>query len=59
MPPELVKAHQKLDKLVERIYGRIFTNDEERVAFLFERYQQINNLLLTKTKKKTKTKRRK
>ncbi|MDR1141717.1 MAG: hypothetical protein LBL62_08490 [Planctomycetaceae bacterium] len=51
MPSELAKAHQKLDKLVDKTYGRIFTGDSERVAFLFERYQKITGALLTKTKK--------
>jgi hypothetical protein len=42
MPPELVKAHQALDRAVDAAYGRIkFGNDGERVAFLFELYQKI------------------
>jgi hypothetical protein len=41
MPPELVKAHQKLDRLVEKAYGKSFDSDAERVAFLFERYKQL------------------
>ncbi len=41
MPPELVAAHHKLDAAVEKAYGRKFTDDAERVAFLFERYNKL------------------
>jgi hypothetical protein len=42
MPPELVKAHQALDRAVDQAYGRkTFASEAERVAFLFERYQQL------------------
>ncbi len=42
MPPELVKAHQALDRAVDAAYGRTtFKTEAERVAFLFERYQQL------------------
>ena len=42
MPPELVKAHQALDRAVDAAYGRTtFKSEAERVAFLFERYQQL------------------
>lgn len=47
MPPVLLKAHQALDKAVDAAYleshkgKRLFTNEAERVAFLFERYQQL------------------
>jgi len=46
MIPELVKAHQKLDKAVEAAYGRrtngsTFADDSQRVAFLFELYQKL------------------
>ncbi|MBI2354966.1 MAG: hypothetical protein HYV06_08050 [Deltaproteobacteria bacterium] len=42
MPPELVKAHQALDRAVDAAYGKTTLNTEaERVAFLFERYQQL------------------
>jgi type II restriction/modification system DNA methylase subunit YeeA len=52
MPQELAKAHQTLDKLAERAYGRSFVDDSDRVSFLFERYQQITSGLLTKKKNK-------
>jgi hypothetical protein len=42
MPPELVKAHQSLDRAVDAAYGKTaFKTEAERVAFLFERYQQL------------------
>jgi len=46
MPPELLKAHQALDRAVDAAYGRkSFTGEAERVAFLFERYQTLTSLL--------------
>jgi hypothetical protein len=42
MPRDLLKAHQKLDRAVDAAYGRKdFKTEAERVAFLFERYQQL------------------
>lgn len=42
MPPDLVKAHQALDKAVDAAYGKTgFKTEAERVAFLFERHQQL------------------
>lgn len=43
MPPELVKAHAKLDAAVEHAYGRTFADDGERVAYLFDLYRQLTN----------------
>lgn len=41
MPPELVKAHQILDKAVDAAYGKTtFKTEADRVAFLFELYLQ-------------------
>jgi hypothetical protein len=54
MIPELVKAHQKLDKAVETAYGRTFDDDGQRVAYLFELYQKLSGDLFIKTKKKGK-----
>jgi hypothetical protein len=52
MPPELVKAHHALDRAVDAAYGkRTFKSDAERVAFLFERYQQLTSLLPAATQK--------
>jgi hypothetical protein len=42
MPPDLVKAHQKLDAAVDAAYSRKkFSGDADRVAFLFSLYQAI------------------
>ena len=50
MPPALRKAHQKLDAAVDAAYQpsggkKSYTNDAERVAFLFDLYQRISSLL--------------
>ncbi len=52
MPPELAKAHQKLDRAVDSVYGRrSFTGEAERVAFLFGLYQKLTSLFPVETKK--------
>ena len=38
MPPELSKAHLRLDTLVDKLYGRAFNHDADRVAHLFTLY---------------------
>lgn len=49
MPPELVKAHHKLDAAVDTAYSKKkFLGDSDRVAFLFELYQQLANPLEAK-----------
>ena len=68
MPPVLVKAHQALDRAVdaaylaaEKIAGRKpprLGSDAERVAFLFERYQQLTSLLPGKPAKSARRRRR-
>ncbi|MDO9145492.1 DNA methyltransferase [Rhodoferax sp.] len=50
MPPELLKAHQKLDAAVDKAYEasggkKHYKSDAERVAFLFELYQKYTSLL--------------
>ena len=50
MPPVLLKAHQKLDAAVDKAYQlcggkKSYASDAERVAFLFQRYQQLTSLL--------------
>jgi hypothetical protein len=50
MPPELLKAHQKLDAAVDKAYEasggkKSYKSDAERVAFLFELYQLQTSLL--------------
>ncbi len=61
MPANLLKAHQALDKAVDAAYGYKGVNtDAARVAFLFERYQQLTSLLpIEKPKHKTKSKKAK
>ena len=41
MPPVLRKVHEANDKAVEKAYGKTFSNDDERVAFLFEKYVEM------------------
>jgi hypothetical protein len=42
MPPELTKAHAALDRAVERCYrSQPFTDDRQRVAFLFALYESL------------------
>ena len=56
MPPELVQAHRKLDAAVDAAYGkRKFTGDRDRLAFLFELYQQIISPLAAKKNLRRKT----
>jgi type I restriction-modification system DNA methylase subunit len=53
MPPELTKAHTALDKAVDAAYQyKGGKDDAARVAFLFERYQQLTSLLPALTAKK-------
>ena len=53
MPPALQKAHQTLDKAVDRAYRKTpFNNEADRVAFLFDLYQQYTAPLLPKKKAK-------
>jgi hypothetical protein len=54
MPPELLKAHQKLDKAVEAAYDRTFDDDGQRVAYLFELYQKLSGELFVETKRRGK-----
>ena len=56
MPPELLKAHQKLDAAVDKAYEpsggkKSYKSDAERVAFLFELYQKYTSLLSPEAKK--------
>lgn len=42
MPPALLKAHRALDKAVDSAYSRKkFSGDADRVAYLFELYQEL------------------
>lgn len=56
MPPVLLKAHLRLDTAVDAAYAlsggkKSWKNDAERVAFLFELYQNYTSLLPAATKK--------
>jgi hypothetical protein len=54
MPPDLAKAHTKLDKTVDAAYGyKGANNDGERVAFLFDLYQQMTSLLVVEKGKRS------
>ena len=61
MPPVLLKAHQKLDAAVDKAYHlcggkKSYASDAERVAFLFQRYQQLTSLLPATTPVRTRRK---
>ena len=58
MPPALLKAHQKLDTAVDAAYQpsggkKSYASDAERVAFLFDLYKRITNLLPAPAANKT------
>jgi hypothetical protein len=47
MPPDLVKAHQKLDKAVDLCYRpQAFTSESLRMEFLFELYNEYVSPLI-------------
>jgi len=47
MPPELLKAHQTLDRAVDRLYRpEPFPDDQARVELLFQLYEQLTAPLL-------------
>ena len=55
MPPELVKAHNDLDKAVDLAYRpQPFTSDANRMEFLFGLYEKYTADLFTKVKEKKK-----
>lgn len=55
MPPELLKAHQRLDAAVDAAYAdaaggkRRYASEAERVAFLFSLYQRLDAALAPTT----------
>jgi hypothetical protein len=52
MPPDLVKAHQELDKAVDQCYRhQPFTSEMARIEYLFELYEEYLTPLLAKEKK--------
>lgn len=43
-PPELIRAHQKLDRLVDLLYRpQAFPREANRMAYLFDRYERLLN----------------
>jgi hypothetical protein len=55
MPPELVKAHQALDKAVDLCYRpQPFINETKRIEFLFELYDKLTSGMFGEEKKKVK-----
>ncbi len=53
MPPDLMTAHQKLDKAVDLCYRpQAFTSELNRIEFLFNEYEKLITPLLQSTKKK-------
>jgi hypothetical protein len=55
MPPDLVKAHQALDKAVDNCYRpQPFLNELSRIEYLFWLYEQLNAPMFQVEKKKRK-----
>ncbi|MBL7997706.1 MAG: class I SAM-dependent DNA methyltransferase [Candidatus Kapabacteria bacterium] len=53
MPPDLVKAHNDLDKAVDQCYRKEpFTSESQRIAYLFELYEKYTATLFTEQKPK-------
>ena len=47
MPPELVKAHQELDKAVDLCYrSQAFVSEANRIEYLFDLYAKYTEPLL-------------
>lgn len=60
MPPELVKAHEQLDKAVEQCYrAKPFESDRERVEYLFQLYEQLTAPLTAQADKPKRTRKKK
>ena len=59
MPPELCKAHTKLDKAVDRLYrAKGFASERERVEHLFMLYEKMRAPLAAAMKAKPKRQRK-
>ena len=55
MPPDLRRAHQALDRAVDRLYRRTnFTSERERVEHLFILYEKMRSPLESEEKRKSK-----
>ena len=58
MPPNLRRAHQALDRAVDRLYRpRAFSSERERVEHLFTLYERMRAPLVAATKKKRRRRR--
>ena len=58
MPPNLRRAHQRLDRAVDRLYrGKGFSNERERIEHLFMLYEKIIAPLEAMMKPKSRRKR--
>jgi hypothetical protein len=54
MPPVLAKAHEALDRAVERCYRKEpFASDRQRVEYLFALYERLTAPLAVEGKKKS------
>lgn len=57
MPPELVKAHQALDKATDLSYRpQAFINETKRIEYLFELYDKLTGGIFGEMKKQTRLK---
>ncbi|MCY4610952.1 MAG: class I SAM-dependent DNA methyltransferase [Gammaproteobacteria bacterium] len=53
MPPHLRRAHQALDRAVDKLYCRTkFSSERERIEYLFMLYEEISSPVEVKTKLK-------
>jgi len=60
MPPDLLKAHQKLDKAVDLCYSpQPFTSELNRIEYLFALYEKLTAPLLPPKTKKPSRRRKK
>ena len=59
MPPNVRKAHQALDRGVDRLYRpKRFTSERERVEYLFELYERLKAPLAVEAAAKPRRRRR-
>ena len=59
MPPDLLRAHQALDRAVDRLYRRGgFASERERVEHLFKLYENMYTPLVVGSKKKQRQRKR-
>jgi hypothetical protein len=57
MPPKLAQTHAELDRAVDRCYrAQPFTNERQRVEFLFALYEKLTAPLIPVRKGKSRTK---